>query len=133
MVSTFDQAHTTAQLEQAILGYKSSLDSLICQLKRGIPVYVDEYLYLNASTTLQLLPQSQNLEYITGLIAQCLDAGGGTLTLGTRTFTLPVGRTVWTDVGFILNNGDLRQLTQANANVLSLELFGYELPDKGPF
>jgi hypothetical protein len=127
------QKSTVDQLEQSLTGMQSQLARIARQLQMGIPIYVDEYLYLSSSTTLQLLPQSQNLEYITGLIAQCLDPGGGTLTLGKRTFTLPIGRTVWTDVGFILNNGDIRQLTQAANNVLSLELFGYELPDKGPF
>lgn len=111
------------------------LESTIKKLQRDIPIFVDESLYMQNSATLTLLPQSQNLELITTIIAIVTSAGGATLTLGRRTFPLGQGNLViqLPGNGMLLNNGDTRQLVQSSAGLLGLELLGVELPDKGVF
>lgn len=113
------------------------LECMMKNMQRSIPIYVDEYLYMQNATTLTLLPQSQNLENITAVFAIVTASGGATLTIGTpaRTITLPQGNSFFPlgNTGMILNNGDSRVLTQASAGLLGLELFGFEIPDKGPF
>lgn len=121
--------------------HMTKLEHMIKSMQRDIPKIVDEYLYMSNATTLTLLPQSQNLEMITGIFAVVTAAGGGTLTLpgryGIRTIPLNQGNTflaVGTDNnGMVLNNGDSRTLVQNSAGILGLELFGVELPDKGFF
>ena len=114
------------------------LEQIIKKMQRDIPIYVDEYLFSQNATQLTVQPQSQNLECITALFATCGAATGATLTLGgslgqTRTITLPQGNSYFYfgPHGMLLNNGDIRQITQATANTLGLELLGFEVPDKG--
>ncbi len=116
------------------------LENMIKKMQRDIPVFVDEYLYMQNATSLSLLPQSQNLELITGILAVVSAPGGATLTLGqggrARTIPLPQGNTflaIGDTHGMLLNNGDTRQVVQGTAGLLGLELFGLELPDKGVF
>ena len=129
----------TDRLYTALQEHLYKLDCIIKKLQRDIPIFVDEYLYMQNSTDLVLLPQSQNLEMITGVFAVVTASGGGTLTLGgrygTRTIPLPQGNTFMSlsGNGMLLNNGDKRELTQGTAGALGLELFGVELPDKGVF
>ena len=116
------------------------LEHMIKKMQRDIPIYVDEYLYMQNASTLNLLPQSQNLEMITSVLAVVTASGGATLTLGgslntVRTIPLPQGNTLFQlpGNGMILNNGDKRSLVQGTAGLLGLELFGIEIPDKGVF
>lgn len=127
-------------LAQVLQQHMHTLESMIKKMQRDIPVYVDEYLYSQNSTTLTLLPQSQNLELITCVIAVVTASGGGTLTIGghtggTRTIPLPQGNSIFMmgEKGMLLNNTDLRQVTQGTAGLLGLEMFGIELPDKAVF
>ncbi len=132
---------STEHLERALHDHLYKLECMIKKMQRDIPIVVDEYLYMQNATSLLLLPQSQNLELITGVFAVVTAAGGGTLTLGqggrTRTIPLNQGNTffpVGTDNnGMLLNNFDTRQITQGSAGLLGLELFGVEMPDKGAF
>jgi hypothetical protein len=135
--ATLDHEHLTRMLHD----HMAKIEHMIKKMQRDIPVIVDEYLYMQNATSLSLLPQSQNLEMITGIFVVCTAAGGGTLTLpgryGLRTIPINQGNTflpVGTDNnGLILNNGDARTLTQGTAGLLGLELFGVEIPDKGVF
>ena len=132
-----DEQHLARLLHE----HMTRLEHMIKSMQRDIPKVVDEYLYMANATTLTLLPQSQNLEMITGVLAIVTAAGGGTLTLpgryGNRVIPLNQGNTflaVGTENnGLLLNNGDTRTLTQGTAGLLGLELFGVELPDKGVF
>lgn len=131
--ATLDHEHLSRMLHE----HMSRLEHMIKKSQREIPVIVDEYLYMQNSVSLTLLPQSQNLEMITGVFVVCTAAGGGTLTLGRRTIPLNQGNTflpLGTDNnGMILNNGDARTLIQNSAGLLGLELFGVEMPDKGAY
>lgn len=122
-----------SHLESMLNDHMSRLEHMIKKMQRDIPVYVDERLYMQNATTLTLLPQSQNLELITGLLAVVTASGGATLTLGDRTIPLAQGNTFFNLAGngFLLNNGSTRQIVQTVAGELGLELFGIELPDKG--
>lgn len=128
------------QLANMLAHHMQQLESMVKKLQRDIPIFVDEYLYMQNATTLTLLPQSQNLELITCIFAVVSAAGGATLTLGGATKTqriipLPQGNTLLRlgENGMLLNNGDTRQIVQGTAGALGLELFGLELPDKGAF
>lgn len=131
------------QLAQMLHQHMLRLEHMIKSMQRDIPKIVDEYLYMQNATTLTLLPQSQNLQMITGIFAVVTASGGGTLTLGpqgggkNRIIPLPQGNSfiaVGTATnGMLLNNFDTRLLTQTSAGALGLELFGVELPDKGVF
>lgn len=127
----------TERLAKMLAEHMYRLEQMVKKLQRDIPIFVDEYLYMQNSTSLTLLPQSQNMELITGIFAIVTAATGGTLTLdgryGTRTIPLPQGNTFLTlsGNGMVLNNGDRRILTQTTAGALALELFGVEIPDKG--
>lgn len=130
----------TNRLAQLLADHMARLEQMVKKMQRDIPLYVDEYLYMQNSTTLTLLPQSQNLELITCVLVVVTASGGGTLTLGghtgaTRTIPLAQGNTLFQlpNNGMLLNNTDLRQVTQGSAGLLGLELFGVELPDKGVF
>lgn len=130
----------TKYLTQMLQQHMYQLECMVKKLQRDIPVYVDEYLYAQNSTLLTLLPQSQNLELITCVLAVVTAAGGGTLTVGghtggTRTIPLPQGNSIFMlgEKGMLLNNTDLRQLSQSTAGLLGLEMFGLEMPDKGVF
>lgn len=127
-------------LANMLAQHMHQLEGMIKRLQRDIPIFVDEYLYMQNATTLTLQPQSQNLELITCVFAVVSAAGGATLTLGGATKTqriipLPQGNTLLRlgDNGMLLNNGDTRQITQGTAGLLGIELFGVELPDKGVF
>jgi hypothetical protein len=126
-------------LQRMMIDHMSRMEHMIKKMQRDIPVIVDEYLYMQNATSLILQPQSQNLELITGILAIVTSAGGGTLLLGRRIIPLPQGNTflsVGVDKeggGMLLINTDLRQITQNNAGILALEMFGVELPDKGAF
>lgn len=130
----------TKHLAQMLQQHMYQLECMIKKLQRDIPIFVDEYLYMQNSTNLILLPQSQNLEMITTILAVVTASGGATLTLGgslntVRTIPLPQGNTIFQlpGNGMILNNGDQRKLVQGTAGALGLELLGVELPDKGVF
>lgn len=130
-----------AHIMQHIETYTQRVEKLIQHLQLSIPKYVDEYLYGQGLTTLTVNPQSQNLEMILSIIAVVSTPAGGTLTLGSggigtpRTIPLPMGVTTFnfTGSGMLLTNNDLRQITQANAGTIGLELLGVELVDKGVF
>ncbi len=126
------------RLETLLTAHMQRLEQTIKSMQRIIPIYVDEYLYMQNSTALQLTPQSQNLELVTAIIAIVTAPGGGTLTLGgslgtVRTIPLPQGNTIMQlpGNGMLLNNGDQRKIVQGTAGILGLELLGIELPDKG--
>lgn len=128
----------TERLAKMLAEHMYKLEQMIKKIQRDIPIFVDEYLYMQNATTLNLLPQSQNLEMITTVIAVVSASGGATLTLGgslntVRTIPLPQGNTIFQlpGNGMMLNNGDKRQITQTSAGLLGLELLGVELPDKG--
>lgn len=132
-----DESRLALMLQQ----HMQRLEHMIKSMQRDIPKIVDEYLYMQNATTLTLLPQSQNMEMITGIFVVVTAPGGGTLTLpgryGNRVIPVNQGNTffpVGTDNnGLLLNNGDARTLTQGTAGILGLELFGIEIPDKGTF
>ena len=128
----------TNHLAKMLAEHMYKLEQMIKKVQRDIPIYVDEYLYMQNATSLTLLPQSQNLELITAIFAVVSAPGGATLTLGgslgtVRTIPLPQGNSMLQlpNNGMLLNNGDKRQLVQGTAGLLGLELFGIELPDKG--
>jgi hypothetical protein len=98
-------------------------------IAKTIPIYVDERLYATGVTSLSLSPQSNNLEIITSIFATC--TSNATITLNDRTIAITTGNFSLTNVGFLLRSNDTRIITQASAGVLSLELMGYELLDKG--
>lgn len=130
----------TNRLAQLLAEHMARLEQMVKKMQRDIPIYVDEYLYMQNATTLTLLPQSQNLELITCVLVVVTASGGGTLTLGghtgaTRTIPLAQGNSIFQlpNNGMLLNNTDVRQVTQGTAGLLGLELFGVELPDKGVF
>ena len=127
----------THYLAKMLQEHMYRLECMMKNMQRSIPIFVDEYLYMQNATTLTLLPQSQNMENITAIFAVVTASGGATLSIGSppRTIPLPQGNSFFLlgDYGMTLNNGDSRVLTQASAGLLGLELFGYEIPDKGPF
>lgn len=137
-LSNVDLHTEFAHVARRIEDHCSKIERLITHLQRQIPVYVDERLYMQNSTLLTLQPQSQNLELITFIFAVVTASGGATLTLGNRTILLPTGNTTLqcgqgSESGWILNNGDVRQISQNVAGLLGLELSGIEIPDKGVF
>lgn len=128
----------THHLAKMLAEHMAKLEQMIKKSQRDIPVYVDEHLFSSTATLLTVLPQSQNLECITCILAQVSAPTGATLTLGgstsqARTITLPQGNSLFYfgHQGMLLNNGDTRQITQATAGALGLELLGFEIPDKG--
>lgn len=128
----------TNHLARMLAEHMARLEQMIKKVQRDIPVFVDEYLYMQNATTLSVLPQSQNLELITAVLAVVTAPGGATLTLGgslgtVRTIPLVQGNTLFQlpGHGMLLNNGDARKIVQGTAGLLGLELFGAELPDKG--
>ena len=128
------------RLTRMLADHMAKLEHMVKKMQRDIPIYVDEYLYMQNATTLTLLPQSQNLELITCVLVVVTASGGGTLTLGghtgaTRTIPLAQGNSIFQlpNNGMLLNNTDVRQVVQGSAGLLGLELFGIELPDKGVF
>lgn len=130
----------TRHLEKMLAQHMYNLECMVKKMQRDIPVFVDEYLYAQNSALLTLMPQSQNLELITCVLAVVTASGGGTLTIGghtggTRTIPLPQGNSIFMlgEKGMLLNNTDLRQLSQGTAGLLGLEMFGVEVPDKGVF
>jgi hypothetical protein len=112
----------------------SQQESLIKGLQRSIPKYVDERLYAQNATSINVLPQSNNLELITTILVSISAAGGGQLVIADRIINFPQGNTTLTvqgGAGFILRDTDTRVLTQGTAGLLGLEMFGIELANSG--
>lgn len=97
----------------------------------SIPSKVSERQYLASSTVITLNGQSRQLEEITCIIASC-SSTGGVLTLGDRTWNMPIGTVVWNlgENGILLGETDTRTLVQTTAGPISLELLGIEKADK---
>lgn len=113
----------------------SKLEELKRSLRRSIPVYVDERLWLQSNATkIELVPQSFNLELITHILIYISAPSGGTLQLGVdRIIPLPQGITRWDNLLWLLKSTDTRTLTQVTAGAMGLELMGVEQVDRGPF
>jgi hypothetical protein len=122
---------TLKRIERVLAGHSSKLQSLIDTLRRSIPSYVDERAYFASGTLINLTPQSNNLELITSMIITVTSAG--VLTLNDRVLNFTAGNYVYSNLGILLRLEDIRTLSQATPGVMSLELMGIELPDKGPF
>lgn len=110
------------------------MQSLIQHQKTMIPKFLQNCrIYLNNATSLNFLYhfQSQVLMNVTCILA--ITNSIGTLTINDRSwpvngFTLiPLG----SENGLIVRPEDAVNLTQITAGAMSLEFFGFELPDRG--
>lgn len=100
-------------------------------LQASIPKYLTkEYMNIVNDVTLNLAPQSHNLEKIHAIMAYTT-SGPATLTLGRRVLTLAAGWTQFTSLELFLLPDDTRTLQQPVAGAMFLELQGQEMPTDG--
>jgi hypothetical protein len=111
--------------------YLNMLYDEACDEKRrrqvSIAGDVDEIAYATNAATLKTSAQTRNLVRITAAIFQLSSAG--TVTIGGRTWNLAAGVYPWFGLHWLLLPDDVRQITQASAGILSMELMGESMAD----
>lgn len=122
---------TLNRIERVLSAHTSKLQQLIDTLRRSIPSYVDDRLYIASGTLVSFPPRTTNLRLITCMIISCTSAA--VLTIDDRVWTFAAGTFVWADIALLVRFEDNVSFTQATPGAMSLEMMGIELPDKGPF
>jgi len=99
--------------------------------KRQISIIgdVDEQMTVPAGTSIVLKAQTRNKVRITAALIQVSSAG--ILTIGNRVWNLAAGLYPWFGLHWILQEDDVRTLTQQASGLMSLELMGESLVDTG--
>lgn len=131
------KTNPASSVEDMIEGLRHNIDdvsrNLVIMQQKRIPVLVNEYNSSPADTVLRIPPRSRGSIVIKSIVAQY--TSNATVTIGPHNLFLTtanspspysIGGLAW-----IINQDELRQISQASSGFLSLELFGEEIGDVG--